>query len=102
MALLVGYMNYNTEGFIQTSPGSPLNAPPMGPYDTASGGWMSSEHMPVGDTPQNQALEENKLMLLEGNEVSASCCPASFSTDTGCVCLTDSDKRLFASRGGNK
>lgn len=100
-ALLLGYMTMQREGFMQMYPGAPLKGSPMGPYDESPGGWMSSEHMPVGPTPQNHPLEEN-IMLLEGNEVSASCCPSTFTTDKGCVCLSGSDRRLFASRGGNK
>jgi hypothetical protein len=41
-------------------------------------------------------------MSLVGNTVSSDCCPSTFNTDTGCVCLTEADRRLFASRGGNK
>jgi hypothetical protein len=88
--------------FMQQSVGMPLQGPSMGPYDTASKGWMSSEHMPVGGLPQNKALEENKLMYLVGNEVDHKCCPATFTTDTGCVCLTQKDKNFMARRGGNK
>ena len=79
-----------------------VDSPAMGPYDTSMGGWMSSEHMPVGSTPQNKSLEENQLMFLVGNEVSSSCGPGAFSTDTGYVCLTQTDKNVMAHRGGNK
>lgn len=101
-AVIAGFLMRNQEGFIQQEVGMPLSGPPMGPYDTASGGWMSSEHMPVSDTPQNKSLDENKLMYLVGNEVNHKCCPATFTTDTGCVCLTQQDKNFMAHRGGNK
>jgi hypothetical protein len=90
------------EGFIQKDAGMPLTGPAMGPYDTSMGGWMSSEHMPVGNTPQNKALEGNKLMYLVGNTVDPKCCPSAFTTDSGCVCLSSSDESLMATRGGNK
>jgi len=90
------------EHFMQKSAGLPLDGPAMGPYDTAMGGWMSSEHMPVSSKPQNQSLEENKLMFLVNNEVSSKCGPATFSTDVGYVCLTQNDKNVMAHRGGNK
>lgn len=94
------------ESFMQKPVGMPLNAGGIGPYDQVSvsgaSGWASSEPQPVGQTPVNTPLDSNKLMLLVGNSTSPDCCPAAFNTDTGCVCLTDTDKRLFASRGGNK
>jgi len=103
LGFLSSYGSYTlNEGFVQQYPGSPLDAAPMGPYDSASGGWMSSEHMPVGSIPQNSALEENKLMLMVGNEIKPECCPSSFSSDAGCVCLSGQDKKMFGSRGGNK
>lgn len=101
-ALISGFLMRNQEGFLQQEVGMPLTAPPMGPYDTAATGWMSSEHMPVGDTPQNKSLEENKLMYLVGNEINNKCCPSSFTSDAGCVCLSESERRLMAHRGGNK
>jgi len=106
--LFVQYMGKSTprESFMQKSAGMPLNAAGIGPYDQVSvggaSGWASSEPQPVGQHPVNTPLDTNKLMLLAGNSVSPDCCPAAFNTDTGCVCLTDSDKKLFASRGGNK
>jgi len=103
-AIVAGFMMRGgyTEGFMQKDAGMPLSGPAMGPYDTSMGGWMSSEHMPVGNLPQNQALEQNKLMFLVGNKTDSSCCPAAFTTDSGCVCLSGADSDLMAHRGGNK
>jgi hypothetical protein len=86
---------------MQKDAGMPLDGPAMGPYDTSPGGWMSSEHMPVGHTPQNKPID-GKLMFLVGNTVDPKCCPAAFTTDSGCVCLSKSDENLMATRGGNK
>lgn len=101
-----GGMSVPRESFMQKSAGMPLNASGIGPYDQVSvggaAGWAASEPLPVGQHPVNTPLDSNKLMLLAGNGVSADCCPSAFSGDTGCVCLNDSDKKLFASRGGNK
>lgn len=94
------------ESFMQKPAGMPLNASGIGPYDQVSvsgvSGWAATEPLPVGQSPANTPLDSNKLMLLEGNTTSPDCCPSAFNTDMGCVCLTDSDKRLFATRGGNK
>jgi len=99
--LILGFLG-GREHFMQKDAGMPLSGPAMGPYDTAMGGWMSSEHMPVSSTPQNAAVESNKLMYLVGNEVSHKCGPGMLSTDTGYVCLTEQNKREMRSRHGNK
>jgi hypothetical protein len=100
-ALLLGFLG-TREGFMQKDAGMPMDGPAMGPYDSTMGGWMSSEQMPVGGLPQNSFKEENKLMFLVGNETKPECCPAAFTTDSGCVCLTSADSDLMARRGGNK
>lgn len=102
-AVVVGFLSRGSfEGFMQKDAGMPVDGPAMGPYDTSMGGWMSSEHMPVGSLPQNQAMEQNKMMLMVGNKTDPSCCPSAFTTDSGCVCLSGADSDLFAHRGGNK
>jgi hypothetical protein len=110
-ALLAGlYVQYGPsrvkESFGQKEIGKPLNAHGMGPYDevsiAGSEGWASSEPLPVGSSPANVQNDPNKLMLLANNKTSPDCCPSAFNNDTGCVCLTESDKQLFASRGGNR
>jgi len=94
------------EAFMQQEVGMPLNAGGIGPYDGSSlgtaSGWAANEALPVGTSPASTHIDSNKMMLLSGNKVSADCCPSAFNTDTGCVCLTEHDQKLFASRGGNK
>jgi hypothetical protein len=110
-AVLAGlYVQYGPSGvresFAQKEVGKPLNAQGMGPYDevsiAGSEGWASSEPLPVGSSPANVQNDPNKLMVLANNKVSPDCCPSAFNNDMGCICLTDSDKQLFASRGGNR
>ena len=97
------------ESFMQKSVGAPVSGTGMGPYDDVSigggvSGWAATE--PHGTAPVGGLLpgkaDDNKLMFLVGNKTDASCCPAAFNTDSGCVCLTESDRSLMASRGGNK
>jgi len=92
------------EYFMQKDAGMPLDSPGMGPYDQGSlaGGWAQTEPMPVGTQPVGQAMDENKLMFLVGNKTDHSCCPAAFTTDSGCVCLSGKDTDLMNRRGGNK
>ena len=62
---------------------------------------LGSEPKPVPLQPYDMANDQ-ELFQFEGNKVSADCCPSPFSTDRGCVCLTDKQINEFASRGGNR
>jgi hypothetical protein len=62
---------------------------------------LGSEPKPVSLQPYDMANDQ-ELFQFEGNKVSADCCPSPFSTDRGCVCLTDKQINEFASRGGNR
>lgn len=62
---------------------------------------LGSEPKPVSDKPYEMA-NDNELFMFENNRISADCCPSPFSTGAGCVCLTDSQVKEFASRGGNR
>lgn len=96
------------ETFMQQSLGMPLSSGGMGPYDSVSladgfSGWGSSEAAPISqDAPAGTSSDPNKLMYLVGNKTDPECCPAAFNTDSGCVCLTESDKTFMAARGGNR
>jgi hypothetical protein len=98
-----------TEHFMQKPLGAPTSGPGMGPYDQISmaggfSGWAANEPhsaAPVTGSLPGQSTD-NKLMYLVGNKTDPSCCPAAFNTDTGCVCLNESDRNFMAARGGNK
>ena len=90
------------ETFMNQSVGAPISGSGMGPYDGVSlpgvaAGWLTTE--PNGPAPIDGS---SPSMLLANNASSPSCCPSSISTDKGCLCLSDSDKSSFASRGGNR
>ena len=92
------------ETFAQASVGAPVSGTGMGPYDGmsvagVSSGWMGNETVPNGSSPVSS---DSAQLSLSDNKVSPSCCPSSISTDRGCMCLSDNDKHLFASRGGNR
>lgn len=98
------------EHFMQKSVGAPLNGPGIGPYDSVSldggiSGWGATEPhsaAPIEASGLPSQADDGKLMFLVGNKVDPDCCPAAFNTDTGCVCLTESNRNLMASRGGNR
>jgi hypothetical protein len=98
------------ENFMQQPVGMPLNAGGIGPYDQVNigggvSGWASTEPSAdlKGAAPLHAAAsKDNELMFLVDNKVNSDCCPSAFTTDTGCVCLSDEQKNLMASRGGNR
>jgi len=62
---------------------------------------LGSEPKPVSAKPYEMANDQ-ELFQFEGNRMSPDCCPSPFSGDTGCVCLTDKQRKEFGSRGGNR
>jgi hypothetical protein len=102
-----GVMPSGKETFMQQPAGMPLNAGGIGPYDQVNigggiSGWASTEPSSGAAPLPSQSLDTNKLMFLVDNKVDNDCCPSAFNTDTGCVCLSDQQKSLMSSRGGNR
>lgn len=103
-AIAIGlYMRFSgcsKEGFFQKEVGAPRYGTHMGPYDSmqqdGAQGWLANEHASVtlSDSPRG--------MLLADASSSPECCPSPFTTDQGCVCLSDRDKETLASRAGNR
>jgi hypothetical protein len=90
----------NKEHFMQREKGMPLDMQPVEGY-SGSSPILGSEPKPVSEKPYDMANDQ-ELFQFEGNRISADCCPSPFSSDTGCVCLTDEQRRQFANRGGNR
>lgn len=89
------------EHFAQKQVGMPVDfTQPAQPYDGTSP-ILGSEAKPVSQKPYEQA-DDTQLYFLATNKTGADCCPSVFSTDTGCLCLTDDQKRAMATRGGNR
>jgi len=108
-AVLAGvFVSFNSrEPFIQKSVGAPVGES-MGPYDGLSAGGVSGWAMtephsaaPVTGNLPSQS-DAGDINFLVGNKVNPSCCPAAFTTDTGCVCLSESEKNFMGSRAGNR
>lgn len=87
------------EGFMQQE-FTPASGTGMGPYDQSGGsGWAATEPAAVGPAGASQ---EPRIMFLADVKTSPSCCPSAFNTDTGCVCLSASERTQMATRGGNR
>ena len=90
------------ETFAQRQVGMPLDMQNSGVTGYAqSSPILGSEPKPVSDKPYEMA-NDTELFQFEGNRIGADCCPSPFSTDRGCVCLTDKQIKEFGSRGGNR
>jgi len=109
-AVLAGlFVSFNghREPFMQKSVGAPVGET-MGPYDgqTAGGvsGWTMTEPHSAAPVTGNLPSQSDAgdLNYLVGNKVNESCCPSAFTTDTGCVCLSESEKDFMGARGGNR
>lgn len=89
------------EHFAQRTVGMPVDfSQPAEPYDGTSV-ILGSEAKPVSQKPYEKA-DDTQLFFLASNKVSSECCPSIYSSDRGCVCLSDSDKQAMGSRGGNR
>lgn len=88
------------ETFMQQEKGMPLDMAPVVGY-TGTSPILGSEPKPISEKPYEMANDQ-ELFLFEGNRISADCCPSPFSSDRGCVCLTDEQVKVFANRGGNR
>lgn len=62
---------------------------------------LGSEPKPVALKPYEMS-NDSELFAFQNNKISADCCPSPFSTDRGCVCLTDAQIQDFSKRGGNR
>jgi hypothetical protein len=94
------------ETFMQQERGMPLDmqavqGPPGVQGYSGTPPLLGSEPKPISIKPYDMANDQ-ELFQFEGNKISADCCPSPFSSDTGCVCLTDKQIAEFASRGGNR
>jgi hypothetical protein len=62
---------------------------------------LGSQAKPVPELPYDVA-DDTAIGQFMNSKIGPECCPSPFSTGAGCVCLTDADRKGFASRFGNK
>ena len=51
--------------------------------------------------PFGLIFSDDKFSMLYGLPSSPECCPNTYSTSSGCVCMDDTQRRLLMSRGNN-
>jgi hypothetical protein len=94
------------ERFMQKERGMPLDMQAVdGPVGvqgySGTPPLLGSEPKPTPLKPYDMA-DDSALFAFQNNKTGADCCPSPFSTDTGCVCLTDAQITDFGKRGGNR
>ena len=47
-------------------------------------------------------LPNGELLIFDKNKSDPSCCPATYSTSTGCICATTEQMKYLNERGGNR
>lgn len=87
------------EHFAQREVAAPVETGPVSGAEGAS--TLLGEAKPISQKPYEVA-DDGALYFLAKNQVGADCCPSVFSSDTGCLCLTEDQKAIMATRGGNR
>ncbi len=110
--MIYGYSAPTAEGFMSsladTSASTGKGYAPIGAFD----GVRLTPHSGVSqwrNTSPNEALNgpafsvgADNLFMFKNNQCKPSCCGASFSCGSGCVCTTPEQRQYLASRGGNR
>lgn len=102
VAVLVGLFVKNnvSESFAQQEKGMPIADSAVSGFGE-QGPLLGSTPAPVLAKPYEVA-NDNELYQFSDNKVGAECCPSPFSSDQGCICLSESQRKEFGSRGGNR
>jgi hypothetical protein len=97
-----------TSYFLENAGGAKASYQPMGPFDDvrlSTGNDVSSWRYTAPDEPLLGPKFEpgpDSLFIFKNNQAKPSCCSASYSSDTGCVCTTPEQRNYINMRGGNR
>ncbi len=81
---------------------------PMGPFDdvrVSTGNDVSTWRYTAPNEPllgPAFKVGSDSLFIFRNNQSKPSCCSASYSSDTGCVCTTPEQRNYINIRGGNR
>lgn len=70
------------------------------PYNLCGDKFATTNYPTVDGTKGMGAPQ--RMFMMAFNESKPECCPGTFSSSRGCVCLTNDQKHMINSRGGNK
>jgi hypothetical protein len=103
--MLSGFTNYpyDAESFMNyaAANAAPAGAgyKPIGAYD---GIMTKDETTPVVAAGPEFQVGQDALYMFKDNECKPECCGSSYSCGAGCVCVTDAQRAMLMSRGGNR
>ncbi len=80
---------------------TPIYAPQGTPFPLKSSDSMQPVYPTMGPHVDGQVDSPQMMSMLAFNQAKPECCPSTFSTSTGCVCLTSKQSDWLALRGGN-
>ena len=89
----------NKEMYQLVNPVYYSNAPVTCPHSLTED--IASVNFPTVDGTNNEGAPRYAFMFAK-NQAHPRCCPSTYSTDRGCVCLTKEQKKFLTRRGGNK
>lgn len=96
LGLYVTFQSPKTETFtMATELGAPVPRAGVQPIEEGGAGPGKVDPAPY------RILEDENLFDFDENKKGPECCPSAFVSDEGCICVTDEQKKLFASRGTN-
>jgi hypothetical protein len=93
------------ETFWQNEIGAPATGGGDGAYegiDISNCGSWSQVTAPTNPLKPYEAADDNQLFEFQNSVFKPECCPSSITADTGCICLTESEEKKLAYRGGNR
>ena len=93
------------ETFMQKEIGAPAKGSDDGVYagiDISNGNSWSSANAPTPLKGYEAAADEMQLFANQESTFKPECCPNAISSDTGCLCMSASDEKKLAYRGGNR
>ena len=100
------YLSAGREGFRQNEIGAPASGAGAGAggydgIDISNGNSWSAANAP---TPLKayEAADDNQLFDFQNSVFKPECCPSSITADTGCLCMTATEEKKLAYRGGNR
>jgi len=92
--------NTGREGFMQQEIGAPASGDSMGVFGANAPSSLASA--PTPPKPYEAAADDMQLFANQESTFKPECCPNSISSDTGCLCLSASEEKKLAYRGGNR
>jgi len=98
-------MGSSREGFMQQEIGAPAKGGDEGVYagiDISNGNSWSSVSAPTPLKSFEAADDDMQLFANQDSTFKPECCPNTISSDTGCLCLSASEEKKLAYRGGNR